>query len=331
MTQIKVLLALSLLTASLLAQADTTYYVAAKDGLDSNPGTPDLPFRTIQAAANIVAPGDKVIVRDGLYETDGEVLAYLKRSGTAEKPILFRAENAFNARLSGRSGQTTYGWFIDPGVSHVIIKDFDLRGFRKTGLFVEHAHYIFILGNNVQDIGRICTDSNNGIAGVYARASDHLVIAFNQFSHLGRLMQGEEGCQVKTEYYKNHDHGIYLDGVSIVAIRGNTFSNIKAGWGIQFYSGDKVKSNGLDISYNTFYQANPFRDGHIVLAEPGVLNARINRNLFYQPRNQAIYFDGQATYSSVTLKGNTALGGTVITTPKLPPGVKLLSNTVIDY
>jgi hypothetical protein len=46
----------------------TTYYVAVT-GSDSNSGTQTLPLLTPQKAANIVKPGDTIIVGDGTYTT----------------------------------------------------------------------------------------------------------------------------------------------------------------------------------------------------------------------------------------------------------------------
>ena len=44
----------------------TTYYVAPT-GADANDGSSARPFKTIQRAADIVNPGDTVIVRKGTY------------------------------------------------------------------------------------------------------------------------------------------------------------------------------------------------------------------------------------------------------------------------
>ena len=44
------------------------YTVDATDGDDANPGTPDLPLRTISKALDLVAPGETVRVRSGVYD-----------------------------------------------------------------------------------------------------------------------------------------------------------------------------------------------------------------------------------------------------------------------
>ena len=43
------------------------YYVDATAGNDASPGTSARPFRTLQHAADLVNPGDGVVVKDGVY------------------------------------------------------------------------------------------------------------------------------------------------------------------------------------------------------------------------------------------------------------------------
>jgi hypothetical protein len=59
-------------------------------GSDANPGTSAAPFPTLQAAANVVNPGDEVVVRDGVYTGNPEVVE-ITRSRTATAWIVFAA------------------------------------------------------------------------------------------------------------------------------------------------------------------------------------------------------------------------------------------------
>src|SRR5215469_3167715 len=60
-------------TLTIIAFAATTQaanlYVA-KTGDDSNSGTEQMPFRTIQHAADVAQPGDVITVGDGIYRED---------------------------------------------------------------------------------------------------------------------------------------------------------------------------------------------------------------------------------------------------------------------
>src|ERR1700690_2456318 len=72
----------------------TTYYVSSITGSDNNAGTSSTaPLATLQDAANLVKPGDTVLVMNGTYTSPGsggDVLD-ITTSGTASAPITFEA------------------------------------------------------------------------------------------------------------------------------------------------------------------------------------------------------------------------------------------------
>lgn len=86
----------------LLMLASATGGAYAKDwhvspaGNDANNGaSAATPFRTLQHAAGVVQPGDTVLVGDGVYtsddRSDGGAVLVIKRSGTADKWITWKA------------------------------------------------------------------------------------------------------------------------------------------------------------------------------------------------------------------------------------------------
>jgi len=68
--------------------APAAVYFVATSGADTDPGTPEKPFRSIQRAADIVGPGDTVVVRAGIYP---ESVA-IKTSGAPGRLIVFEGE-----------------------------------------------------------------------------------------------------------------------------------------------------------------------------------------------------------------------------------------------
>jgi len=64
---------------------------------DDNPGSSQLPFKTIDKAAQIVEPGDIVIVKPGIYREHIK----LKRSGESGAPITFLADPPHSVIISG--------------------------------------------------------------------------------------------------------------------------------------------------------------------------------------------------------------------------------------
>ena len=88
-----------------------TYYVAT-NGSDSNSGSLSSPFKTIQKATDTVQPGDKVIVKAGIYYER----VIIKTSGTDGQPITFEGERGPNNEwLSIIDGSdVTSGWAPAP-------------------------------------------------------------------------------------------------------------------------------------------------------------------------------------------------------------------------
>src|SRR5207244_1068713 len=107
------------------------YYVDGAAGNDGNPGDSARPLRTVQHAADLVNPGDMVIVRDGVYTgSSSEVLA-IGRGGSASNWVVFRAEHKWGAVLDGQGTPGVQG-VSDAGVhfsaSFVRVEGFEIPG-----------------------------------------------------------------------------------------------------------------------------------------------------------------------------------------------------------
>lgn len=95
------------------ASANAATYYVATTGNDSNPGTLAFPFLTIQKAADIVNPGDTVLVGDGTYtDTDGNgTVVYVRRGGTSGGYITFKSINKWGAVVDGLRTANN-GWVL---------------------------------------------------------------------------------------------------------------------------------------------------------------------------------------------------------------------------
>jgi hypothetical protein len=76
---------------------------------DAGPGTPAQPWKTIARAAERVASGDTVIIRDGIYRER----VVIKASGRAEAPIRFQAAPGAHVVVTGADPLT--GWVREGG------------------------------------------------------------------------------------------------------------------------------------------------------------------------------------------------------------------------
>ena len=106
----------------------TVYYVSSNSGSNNNAGTSvTAPLATLQAAADLVQPGDTVQVMNGTYSNpsgDGGVLQ-ITTSGTASAPITFEAMPGQTPVIESAGNWAGIG---DYGASYITISDFTIQG-----------------------------------------------------------------------------------------------------------------------------------------------------------------------------------------------------------
>jgi pectate lyase-like protein len=305
MTERIVLLAFLCLLAR-TAAGQTLRYVSPS-GSDANPGTAALPFQTIGKAAQVVNPGDTVIVENGVYH---EALN-LTRSGTANAYVTFMSQTKWGAVLDGN--QNSLAEAVQFTANYIRFQGFEIRGYGANGSADAFSNYpggqfLDIAQNYVHDIGRLCTSTTNGLVGVFLEAPN-VTIEQNLFADIGRYAPGENGCNPSGAQYQNHDHGVYVDSNSNnVTIKNNVFYRIERGWGIQVYPSGV---DSLAILNNTFAQPNPYRVGHIIIAASGPMtNLRIENNISYKPTTAFTYFYSYTAISG-TIANNLIYNGAV--------------------
>ncbi len=82
-----------------------TYYVSASNGDDANPGTQERPFRTISKAAQVLLPGERVVIAEGLYRESVDPA----RGGTGpDKVISYEAAPNAHVIVSGAAIVTAW-------------------------------------------------------------------------------------------------------------------------------------------------------------------------------------------------------------------------------
>lgn len=290
------------------AAVAATYYVAP-GGSDSNDGSADSPFATIQWAADLVNPGDTVILRDGIYTGGDESVVTIERSGTAEQWITFRAENQWRAILDGQDSTTVHGVMIMDGVGYLRFEGLQIQNTMASGFAAgNETHDIDYYRNLLHHIGRICSDVMGDHVGFRdKRTSVRMVYDSNVLHTIGRLHLSP-GCVPFTTNYQNHDDGMSLHGHGIKIIN-NVFYNFRSGWAIQSSGG---ASDWL-IADNTFAFPNPNRQGQIVLWQDNT-NFTIANNIFYQPIGAAIVLTPCSSKVNVVVRNNVSTGDMIYDT-----------------
>lgn len=237
------------------------FYVAT-NGNDGAAGTSLAPWKTLQHAANVVGPGDRVTVKSGNYAG-----FYLDTSGTAAAPIEFFAEpgvlvNQPNPRR------------IDHGInlenaSYVIVDGFSVTGMNRAGVRTvgvdgdEFASHVTI--RNVHSY-------SNGYWGILTGFVNDLVIEGNETS----------GSAI--------EHGIYVSNSGDRPVIRNNLSWGNNANGIHIngdadLGGDGIISNAF-VSGNVIYDNG--ENGGSGINMDGVQNSRIENNLLYNNHHSGI-------------------------------------------
>ncbi|MGY5486747.1 right-handed parallel beta-helix repeat-containing protein [Paenibacillus sp. ALE2] len=194
-------LAIGNLQTPAASAASTEYYVSTI-GSDSNAGTSDAPWKTLQHAADTVSPSSKVYVRGGVYK---EKLKITRSGSASQGPIVFASYGNETAIVDGTglSVSGNEGLIELADVDYVTIQGFEIRNFTTasknavpTGIYVHGAgSFINLSDNKIHDIKNTATPTGkdrlgrdaHGIAvyGTKAPASIHnLTISGNELYNL---------------------------------------------------------------------------------------------------------------------------------------------------
>lgn len=265
------------------------FYVAP-GGSDAGAGTSDLPWATLQKAAEAVGPGDRVVVRAGEYKG-----FYLSKSGTVGSPIEFFAEPGvlINTPTSGAGNQDGINLEL---ASHIILDGFSVTGMRRAGVrSVGNADNPaeFVTIRNVHA-------SNNGVWGIFTGYVDDLLIENNETS--GSIEQhgiyvsnsGDRPIIRDNVIWGNHAAGIHMNGDLSAGGDGLITGAV--------VSGNQIYGNAASIN------GGPFGGGSAINMD-GVQDSLVVNNLLYDNHASGIsLFQGNGAEGA---SGNIVVNNTI--------------------
>lgn len=226
-----------------------TFYVSTV-GDDSNSGTKDSPWKTIQHALETLSPGEKAIIRSGIYNEK----LYMDRSGSEGKMIQIMGESATETVLEG-NGLSRDLIFIE-GADYIEISNLLIRNAERAGIRLSYSNHIELSDLTIKDCGKW---------GVFTDFSNYTTV---------------ENCDISGS---EDEHGIYLSNSSDNGtIRGNrVYNNVASGIQINAdpsMGGDGISSNCL-IENNIVYGNGKWGGAAINLAS--VRDSTIQNNIIY--------------------------------------------------
>ena len=159
--------------------ASATGYYVATWGSDSNPGTEDLPWRTISKAADTLVAGDTVYIKEGTYNE--RVIP--QNSGSPGNYITYTAYPGHTVTIDG-TGISVYpsGLFLIENKDYIKVSGLRIENYHPEngaafGIYIYNGCDHIIIENNFI--------SNTGGCGIYAYrgSSSNIIIDNNEVSH----------------------------------------------------------------------------------------------------------------------------------------------------
>jgi len=287
-----------------LAQGHTYYVGPGGSDLSGN-GSAAHPWRTIQHAADQVAPGDTVLINPGTY--DGGIT--VDTAGTATNPITFRAHGQ-GVVIDGSGGERDA--FFVTYADYIVVEGLTIRHANRAGMRIDNSDHVTV---------RDCTFADNTTWGLFTGFSDHLLIenneAYGSVEQHGIYVSNSgdypviRGNRVHDNYacgiHMNADasmggdgiisHGlaeanviygngagggaaINMDGITDTIVRNNLLYDNHAGGIAVFQQDGAVGSRNNRILNNTIVMADDGRWA-ITISQPSCINNHVFNNIIY--------------------------------------------------
>ncbi|HVY45784.1 MAG TPA: right-handed parallel beta-helix repeat-containing protein, partial [Minicystis sp.] len=191
---------------SITSASGHVYYVDqnAPGADDGNPGTKAQPWKTIQAAGNVVGAGDTVVVEPGTYAgaifcwDDPHQGPYSTIAGTSSAPIVIEADPTApdgSVVVHSKNAKTAIALDLEPGCDYVDLVGFTVQNdgtVTKAGVKVSGSQ-----GNRILDM---TVDGVGGIGGIFVDGVTDVLIQGNTVTN--------------TQGSGTRGHGMYLSGSS---------------------------------------------------------------------------------------------------------------------
>ncbi|MFF3116062.1 PKD domain-containing protein [Kitasatospora sp. NPDC057904] len=290
------------------AHADTEFLYVIKTHKacsDSGPGTQNQPFCSIQAAADVVQPGQTVLVSG----TDYTEQVTLKRSGTADHPIVFQGEKRANPK-EPRTRIRPGGYpstakaphaFLASGVHDIAIRNFSIDQPADEAVLVQDSERITVDGNSVLWAGMQITGGAPGAPAGYTPGirltgkTRDVTISRNQIAGSGRagvaVDPGVTGSIITTNAFTGigpaaGSNVIVADGAPGTVVNSNTIGGT-CGTGITL-SGGSTGSTVVNNIVKIFRKCDPNVGIGLAVSPESVAGTRADYNV--------VYADGPADY-----------------------------------
>lgn len=323
------LLLLSVFTSGALERifaTNTSYYVDAGTGSDSNSGTTSAPFKTISKAISVAGAADTIYVRPGAYDP-----FTVSKSGTSGSPIRIVGDNATIS--GGTRGITLTGSYLD-------VSGFDVSKSTDHIVLITGKHIRFSnfsVHDGVNPVSGACNDSVSWGSGVKLQlgAEDITVENGRIYQNCGEGFAVTRGIDVRVSNvvsYDNFSANFYLDNSrnvilekSVAYCTGNTkfYRSGQPSTGIligeEYYSGWGAQLENMTVINNVSYGCKGINFYGAQVSPGGLVGALIAHNTVWAVPNggKAINISSQPNNTNIRIVNNIAAGA--VSTGRVSP------------
>lgn len=239
----------------------TTYYVSDTKGNDNNPGTTDLPFKTIYKGINISINGDTIKVQAGIYYPTFSTRPIINKS------ISVIGEGKSNTIIDGKN---ITGWATD----------------WKQGLVELTGDNSSFQGFTVQNV--IPGSGGQGASGICVSSTQNVIVEKNLVKNI--WSSGIQAYGSSSKYSKNV--AIRYNEIDHACNGGDPTKSRQETLSVGHWL------DGFEISYNYIHDSGYIGAANIQYGGEGldtkeyVRNGKIHHNYLYNTRSVGIYIDG---------------------------------------
>ena len=259
-----------------------TFFVS-NQGLNTNPGTQNQPWQTLQYAAEQVQAGDSVLVENGTYSGFS-----VSVSGDSLNPIVFKALGN-NVVVDHAAQQDNIELFL---AHYVVIDGFTVTNAQRAG--------ISVLGYSDNECTGVVIKNNrctkNGKWGIFTGYAKNIIIENNETSWSGI------------------EHGIYVSNSSDNPIIRNNTAHDNNGSGIQINADPALEGDGIIshavVENNICYENGA--GGGAALNFASIRNSIVKNNIIYENHAGGMAFWDDGFGNGMGCKHNKIYNNTVV-------------------
>ena len=238
------------------------YFYVAPNGADTNPGTEDKPWKTLNKAAQTAIAGTTVIFEDGTYQETR--VTTVTNSGEEGAPITFKARNKHKAIIQYPQNYSTQTKFQISTRHYINVRDFLFTQIQGTATSTSDIYLrcssrttnCELTGNRFENVFE---------EGIKCVSAENILIEDNEFisiTHEGMDIFNCKNIVVKDNYLYNCSRvGIMMKGNTRNALIYNNYIEMDGitpsnrGSAAITLGGSSNSYDPFDIGYGTGYEA----------------------------------------------------------------------------